>query len=173
VETGTGEHVIFEGHPSWRSILGFYLTGLLVAAVAAGITLLIDSGLLPVVVAAALVLLVLVGLVKRVSTTYSITNQRLRIRRGIIARKVQQTRLERVQNVNTEQSVLERVLQVGAVDFDTAGTTDSDFSFRGVSQPEKVMAAVDEAQREHAADPTGLGGQPAPPTQEQQQPPPA
>ena len=133
------------------------------AAVAAGITLLIDSGLLPVVVAAALVLLVLVGLVKRVSTTYSITNQRLRIRRGIIARKVQQTRLERVQNVNTEQSVLERVLQVGTVDFDTAGTTDSDFSFRGVSQPEKVMAAVDEAQREHAADPTGLGGQPTPP----------
>jgi uncharacterized membrane protein YdbT with pleckstrin-like domain len=173
VETGSGEHVIFEGHPSWRSILGFYLTGLLVAAVAGGITLLIDSGLVPVVVVAVLVLLVLIGLVKRVATTYTITNQRLRIRRGVIARKVQQTRLERVQNVNTEQSVLERVLQVGTVDFDTAGTTDSDFSFRGVSQPEKVMAAVDEAQREHAADPTGLGGaaQPEQPQQPQQPPP--
>jgi uncharacterized membrane protein YdbT with pleckstrin-like domain len=159
VETAHGEHVIFEGHPSWRSILGFYLTGLLVAALAGLITLLIDSGLVPVVVIAVLVLLIIAGLLKRIATTYTITNQRLRIRRGIIARKMQQTRLDRVQNVNTEQSVLERILQVGTVNFDTAGTTDSDFSFRGVSQPEKVMAAVDEAQREYAADPTGLSGE--------------
>ncbi len=123
-----------------------------------------------------LVLVVLIGFIKRIATTYTITNQRLQIRRGIIARKVQQARLERVQNVNTDQSVLDRVLQIGKVDFDTAGTTDSDFSFRGVSQPEKVMASVDEAQREHSADPTGLGDQqPAPtqqPAQEQQPPPP-
>jgi uncharacterized membrane protein YdbT with pleckstrin-like domain len=173
VETGPGEHIIFEGHPSWRSILGFYLKGLLVVAVAGGVTYLIDDGLTPVIVAAALVLVVVIGFVKRIATTYTITNQRLRIRRGIVARKVQQTRLERVQNVNTEQSVLERVLQVGTVDFDTAGTTDADFSFRGVSQPEKVVAAVDEAQREHAADPTGLGAAPTqqPPQQPQQTPP--
>ena len=28
-----GEQVIFEGHPSWRAILGFYLKGILVAVV--------------------------------------------------------------------------------------------------------------------------------------------
>jgi uncharacterized membrane protein YdbT with pleckstrin-like domain len=169
METGPGEHVIFEGHPSWRSILGFYIKGLLVAAVAGGITYLIDDGLTPVVVVAVLVLVVVIGFIKRIATTYTITNQRLQIRRGIIARKVQQARLDRVQNVNTGQSVLERVLQIGKVDFDTAGTTDSDFSFRGVAQPEKVMAAVDEAQREHQAAPTGLG-EAAP---QQEQPPPA
>jgi uncharacterized membrane protein YdbT with pleckstrin-like domain len=170
VETGPGEHVIFEGHPSWRSILSFYLKGLLLAAVAGGITYLIKDDLVPVVVIAILALLLLIGFIKRIATTYTITNQRLQIRRGIIARKVQQARLERVQNVNTDQSVLERILQVGTVDFDTAGTGDSDFSFRGVAQPEKVMASVDQAQREHAADPSGLGGAPPPeqaPTQEQ------
>jgi uncharacterized membrane protein YdbT with pleckstrin-like domain len=160
VGTAAGEHVIFEGHPSWRAIIGFYVKGVLIAAIAGGVTFLINDGLVPVVVVVVLALVVLVGLLKRLSTTYTITNQRLRIRRGIFARKMQQTRLERVQNVNTEQSVLERALQVGTVDFDTAGTTDSDFSFIGVAQPEKVMAAVDEAQREHAADPTGLGGSP-------------
>jgi hypothetical protein len=41
----------------------------------------------------------------------------------------------------------------------------------GVAQPEKVMAAVDEAQREHAADPTGLGGSPEPPEQRSPAPP--
>jgi uncharacterized membrane protein YdbT with pleckstrin-like domain len=166
VETGPGEHVIFEGHPSWRSILGFYIKGLLITAVAGGVTFLIDDGLTPVVVVVVLALMILIGLIKRISTTYTITNQRLHIRRGIIARKVQQTRLERVQNVNTDQSVLDRILQIGKVDFDTAGTTDSDFSFAGVSQPEKVMAAVDEAQREHAAHPTGLGDSPPPPQPE-------
>ena len=28
-----GEQVIFQGHPSWRAILGFYLKGILVAIV--------------------------------------------------------------------------------------------------------------------------------------------
>ena len=27
-----GEQVIFEGHPSWRSIIGFYIKGILVTA---------------------------------------------------------------------------------------------------------------------------------------------
>jgi uncharacterized membrane protein YdbT with pleckstrin-like domain len=167
VETGPGEHVIFEGHPSWRAILGFYVKGLLIAAVAGGIAALVtligggvEAGVVGAVAGVALVLMVVAGLLKRISTVYTVTNQRLNIRRGIIARKIQETRLERVQNVNTEQSVLERVLQVGTLDFDTAGTTDSEFAFVGVSQPEKVMAAVNEAQREHAADPTGLGGSP-------------
>jgi uncharacterized membrane protein YdbT with pleckstrin-like domain len=118
----------------------------------------VKTGTIAVVVAIVLVLLLVVGLVKRIATTYSISNQRLHIRRGIIARHVQETRLERVQNVNTDQSVLERMLQVGTVDFDTAGTGDSDFAFRGVAQPEKVMKAVERAQREHAAGASGLGG---------------
>jgi uncharacterized membrane protein YdbT with pleckstrin-like domain len=160
VETHQGERILFEGHPSWRSILGFYIKGLLLAAVAGGVTALVTKiaddevkgstvALVAIVVFA---LVLLIGFLRRISTTYSISNQRLNIRRGIIARKVQETRLERVQNVNTNQSVLQRILQVGTVDFDTAGSGDSDFAFRGVAQPEKVMAAVDHAQREHAAE---------------------
>jgi uncharacterized membrane protein YdbT with pleckstrin-like domain len=172
VETGPGEHILYEGHPSWRSILGFYLKGLLIALVAGAVGLVASSaGVGAGVLGAFLVFVIVIGLIKRIATTYTITNHRLTIRRGVISRRVQQTRLERVQNVNTEQSVFDRVLQVGTVDFDTAGTTDSDFSFRGVSRPGKVMADVDKAQREHAADPTGLGGSPR--QQQQVEPPPA
>jgi uncharacterized membrane protein YdbT with pleckstrin-like domain len=53
-----------------------------------------------------------------------------------------------VQNVNTSQGVIQRVLQVGTVDFDTAGTGDADFAFRGVNNPEQVVAAVDKAHAE-------------------------
>ncbi len=78
---------------------------------------------------------------------FIITSERLHIRRGLLAKRVQQTQLQRVQNVNTNQSFLERVLRVGTVDFDTAGTDDSDFVFDGVASPETVVAAVDRAQR--------------------------
>ena len=88
-----------------------------------------------------------VGLVKRMATHYVVTTQRLRIRRGILAKPIQQTRIERVQNVNTDQRVLDRILRVGTVDFDTAGTDDSDFTFRGIATRDEVVAAVDRAQR--------------------------
>jgi uncharacterized membrane protein YdbT with pleckstrin-like domain len=95
-------------------------------------------------------LVVLVGFVRRMATTYMVSNQRLYIRRGVLAKRVQQTRIDRVQNVNTDQSLTERILRVGTVDFDTAGTDDSDFTFVGLSNPSRVVAAVDRAQREAA-----------------------
>src|SRR5205823_2729153 len=97
------------------------------------------------------IVVVIVGLVKRIGTRYAITTQRLRIKRGIFRREVQQTRIERVQNVNTRQTFVDRILRVGTVDFDTAGTDDSDFTFFGVSHPEAIVTAVDRAQREAAA----------------------
>jgi uncharacterized membrane protein YdbT with pleckstrin-like domain len=124
----------------------------LVAAVVALVTAIgdgVSGGLVGGVVAAGIVILVLAGFIMRVATVYTITNQRLRIKRGILSKKVQQTRIDRVQNVNTQQSVIDRLLRVGTVDFDTAGTDDSDFTFRGVSSPARVVEAVDRAQ--HAA----------------------
>ncbi len=38
-----GEQVIFEGHPSWRAILGFYLKGILVAAIVGVIAKLVGA----------------------------------------------------------------------------------------------------------------------------------
>jgi uncharacterized membrane protein YdbT with pleckstrin-like domain len=160
VELQPGEKLIFSGHPSWRSILDFYFKGLVLVGVGAGIAALVtlisdkvDWAITGGVAAAVLVLVVIVGLIKRITTTYTITDRRLHIRKGVFTRVTRDTRLERVQNVNTRQSIVERVLRVGTVDFDTAGTEDSDFAFVGVSSPRKVVEAVDKAQREreHAA----------------------
>lgn len=150
--------MIFEGRPSWRSIVSFYAAGLLAAAVLGFLGKLIDTtGTGVIVFVVVLSLAVLVGFLRRVGTSYTITSERLQIKRGLLSRRVQQTSLQRVQNVNTSQSFFERILQVGTVDFDTAGTDDSDFTFIGVAQPEQVVAAVDRAQREAAA------GAPEPP----------
>ena len=86
-------------------------------------------------------LLLLVGWLKRISTRYSITDRRLRIQRGIISRNVEEARLDRVQNVNVRQGVLERILQVGTVDFDTASNrADDTFQFRGSPSPSRSPA---------------------------------
>jgi uncharacterized membrane protein YdbT with pleckstrin-like domain len=63
-----------------------------------------------------------------------------------------------VQNVNTNQTFVSRILRVGTVDFDTAGTDDSDFTFTGVGNPHEVVEAVDHAQREASAASAGPRG---------------
>jgi uncharacterized membrane protein YdbT with pleckstrin-like domain len=107
-------------------------------------------------------LVVLAGFIKRITTHYTITTRRLHIKRGIIAREIQETRLERVQNVNYNQSLLQRILQVGDVDFDTAAGDDYNFIFVGVANPDEVVEQVDRAT--HSGSPSGLGDEPAPPT---------
>ncbi len=143
-----GEEMVFDGHPSWRAVLRFYVIGVILVGVAAAIGALAGgAGIAILAGAIVLAIVVLAGLIKRSATRYVITTERLHIRRGILSRSTQETRVERVQNVNTQQSFFERLLQVGTVDFDTAGTDDSEFRFVGVGNPDEVVRAVDRAQR--------------------------
>jgi uncharacterized membrane protein YdbT with pleckstrin-like domain len=153
-----GEQVIFQGHPSWRAILGFYLKGVAVAIVLGVIAKLLDgNGTAFLVILVVIAATVVIGFVKRVATTYTITNRRLNIKRGIVSREIQETRLERVQNVNFSQSVYQRLMQIGDVDFDTAATDDYNFVFVGVGDPEDVVHSVDQATGAQAAGAHGLG----------------
>ena len=149
-----GEAIVFDGHPSWRGVLSFYLKGLGIAIVVGLVVILATSVAAGVAVFLVVMAIVIgVGFLKRMATSYVITTERLHIRTGLLSKRVQQTSIDRVQNVNTNQSLIERVLRVGEVDFDTAGTDDSDFTFRGVSSPETVVAAVDRARRTNAPGP--------------------
>ncbi len=151
--------MIFQGHPSWRAILGFYLKGILVAAIVGVLAKLFDASSATVflIVLVSIGLTVLIGFVKRVATTYTITDRRLNIKRGIVSREIQETRLERVQNVNYKQSVYQRLMQIGDVDFDTAAGDDYNFVFSGVADPGDVVHRVDQATGVSAAGSHGLG----------------
>ncbi len=159
VKLHPGERVIFEGHPSWRAILGFYLKGLLIAVILGVIAKFAGgSGLTFGVVLVVLAVTFLYGLLKRISTTYTITDRRLNIKRGIISREIQETRLERVQNVNSSQTVYQRFMHIGDVDFDTAGSgSEYGFVFAGVASPADVVHSVDQATQTGAAGSHGLG----------------
>jgi uncharacterized membrane protein YdbT with pleckstrin-like domain len=156
-----GERVLYEGHPSWRAILDFYIKGILATAaicllVALGTNIFGDetnTSLVTIIALVGVAITILAGFIKRVATSYTITNRRLHIKRGIVSRTIQETRLERVQNVNYNQSILQRMLQVGDVDFDTAAGDDYNFVFFGVAEPADVVHMVDQATR--GASPSG------------------
>ena len=149
---GPGEQIVFEGHPSWRAIIAFYLKGIAITAVLVVVLSLIDrigdgigTGLIVAALLAGAAITVVAGFIKRVSTQYTITNRRLHIKHGIVSREIQETRLERVQDVSYSQSVIQRLLQVGDIDFDTASNDPTDFVFAGVDDPEEVVDAVHRA----------------------------
>jgi uncharacterized membrane protein YdbT with pleckstrin-like domain len=148
-----GEDVYFHGHPSWRSMLALYFKGVGVAigagAVVGVVSAIADKsvqvGWVVIGVLAVLVLVGVVGFIRRLSTTYTITNERLTIDTGLLSRDVHETRLERVQNVNSTQSMIERLLRIGTVDFDTAASAEFNFAFYGVADPHGIVRTVDRA----------------------------
>jgi uncharacterized membrane protein YdbT with pleckstrin-like domain len=154
-----GEQVFFHGHPSWLSMPWLYVKGLL-GALGAGVivglasagtayTGKVESRWVIVAVFAVFALVWLRGYLRRLRITYTITDRRLTIGTGLFTRRVHETRLDRVQNVNSRQTMLERMLGIGTVDFDTAAGADFDFTFRGVADPRDIVRTVDHVLREH------------------------
>jgi uncharacterized membrane protein YdbT with pleckstrin-like domain len=166
VDSAPSEQVFFHGHPSWRSMLAFHAKGLLAAigaGVLAGLITAAVSGSVNVLwvvvaVSAVFVFVITRGAIRRKQTTYTITSQRLTIQLGLMSRELHETRLDRVQNVSSRQSLWGRLLGVGTVDFDTAGGASFDFSFRGVAHPHRIVRTVDQALRGQAAAHRAGGG---------------
>jgi uncharacterized membrane protein YdbT with pleckstrin-like domain len=158
-----GETVIYEGHPSWRSILSFYLMGLVVIAVAVVIGVLAgETGFGVAAAGILLVLTLIIGWLRRITTRYLITNRRMQIRRGLIARRTEETRVDRIIDVSVTQGVFDRMLRIGAVDFDNASAQQGDlFRFAGVANPEKVVRAIDQVHEQARAAGAGAGAAPS------------
>lgn len=153
-----GERTIWSGHPTWRASLSFHAKGFALSAVPLVAALLlrtagVDVPVLWFVLAllAGVVLTVGASFVLRYFTQYTITTKRLHIRRGILWKTESSTGVDRLQNITVFQSPLDRILEVGMIDFDTASDDQSDrFSFAGVGAPqslrEQIMRARDDEQ---------------------------
>ena len=143
------ETLIFRTSPSWRSQFGKHVL-LVVGAILLGavVGLIVDVGIG--VAVGVVVALVVFGLLwaERSRTTYTVTSQRVQVREGFLSKEVQQTRLDRIQNVTLDQSVSERLLRIGTVDYDTAGDDGSRFRMTGVANPDALVRLVDRTQRD-------------------------
>jgi uncharacterized membrane protein YdbT with pleckstrin-like domain len=147
-----GEHVIYEGHPSWRSTFGFYVLGLLgsVALGALGYFAFDESvGLAGAIGVGVFLIVLLVGWPRRVATRYLITNKRLTIRHGILSKNIEETRIDRIVDVTARQNPWQRMLAIGDVDFDNASGQGQDlFRFAGIAGPHQVTGSVNRVHEE-------------------------
>jgi len=147
-----GETTVWQGHPSWKSMLVFYVKWTIISLIPVAVWVGLNAGgsdisatWFAVATAIGLVLTYVVGWIKRQTTRYLVTDRRIHIRTGIMSRNERTTHVDRVQNVNLNQSIIQRMLGIGDVDWDTAGTdaSDADFTFRGVDDPSGLVRAAD------------------------------
>ncbi len=163
MELAQGEQVIWRGQPSPRSSVAFFTrwgTLSLVPAVVA--TMLWDKGAptgLSVgdwwVISIVLVVLVIIrDALVRHSMRFTVTNLRIVVRRGIVARAEQTTAIARIQNITTRQTVVQRMLGVGDVEFDTAAgdLAAADLRFDGIANPHDVVRRIDYDARDPSHD---------------------
>ena len=156
-----GEELVWQGRPSWRSMLAFYLEWgffALLPVIVVSVAVKVGNANWPIWVGIVLTIVLLaivlgIGWLRRLITLYTVTSQRLLIRRGILSRKEQAAHIDRVQNVSTTQNLLQRLLRVGDVDFDTAGSADYDFRFAGVSAPRDLREIIAKAYGERPREP--------------------
>jgi putative membrane protein len=140
--------VLWSGHPAWKAQIGFLIRWGAAALIPAIVAIIapLPGGTFRWIGLSAILLLLVVAIagLERARTFYAASTERVVVRRGILSRHLQSTSFERVQNVNLEQTFFDRLLGVGAVDFDTAGTGEGsdDFRFSGVSDPSQVMNIV-------------------------------
>lgn len=159
-----GEEVVWAGRPS-NARVGEELLGetLLIAIGVALFAAPIDQyappsvdvpelGYYPLALVGLGVVLAFVTWVRFKLTAYVLTTQELYKKQGLVSRKVETMRLDRVQDHRFEQSALQRIFGYGHVYVSTAGTNGSNLVFRNVPSPEAVSAHISE-QLESAATP--------------------
>src|ERR1700688_3799328 len=126
-----GENLILKDHPHWVVLIkSILIPGVLVIVVLiADFTVLGPDNLyVPhlrtilslVVIALALLWLVVVW-IRWQSTTYTLTDQRIKIETGVFGRQEKVIPIDRVQDCTTRMSVLGRMLGYGRVEIDAAG----------------------------------------------------
>jgi uncharacterized membrane protein YdbT with pleckstrin-like domain len=139
-----GESLLWRGRPSWRAMMSFWVSVALLAIVVLVLGIVIGQGTWGALIAAVIAVVGLIkGWLERVATHYTITDRRIIIRKGILSRHERAAHIDRVQNVNLTQSFFDRIFQVGTLDFDTAGTEDSDFKFTGIAHPDELRTKID------------------------------
>ena len=137
---------IFKLSPVARAFPGQILLGMISIALAMGLAIRAQDFSWPrwvALVPLALGVLVLVLLWIRVkSSSYRLTDQRLFVRRGWLAKHVNELELYRVKDVLVDQKVLQRLLGYGTITVLAADDTTPEVHLVGISRPTTVKEMI-------------------------------
>jgi membrane protein YdbS with pleckstrin-like domain len=153
--------ILWEAHPSSLGMLDWYFKWVGIATAVSVVAVLGAKLGAYSMVFAVLIILAAYGLVVGASklmlvhTTYQVTRDRVYTHTGILRKRVEKSAISRIQNVTVDQSLIERLLKVGRVDFETAGENirythgrgaeaQPYMDWWGIRRPEMVAALVDD-----------------------------
>ena len=105
-----------------------------------------------VAIVAVFVYLFAVVVYRRYSWAYTIDGETIESREGLIARKVSSIRVRDLRNINVRQTLWQRLMDVGDVEFSSAGGSGIEVSFRGVSDPLQVKSLAQRMQGKSPGD---------------------
>jgi len=88
----------------------------------------------------------LLGVYRRLSWRYLIDEHNIESYQGVLARRVHSIRLEDLRNINVNQTVMQRLLGVGDVEFSSAAGGEVEVIFFGVADPMGVKAMAQRLQ---------------------------
>lgn len=147
-----GEEVVWTGHPSLITESGSVLLGAVLVAVGVALTVGVAPrmgltgplSLVGAVVVLVGLLVVVAAFVRTRTRAYVLTTEEAYARRGLLSRTVRNVRLDRVQNTGFRQSLTGRLVGVGTVYLDTAGTGGTEFVLSSIPDPDRVNGLVTE-----------------------------
>ena len=142
-----GEHMVLSGNPHWWYFWKQVVAGIGVLALLF-LLFSIDSEWVSTAITWVSTLAFVVWLANTIyalvqwrTTRFAVTDQRVAYQSGIIRRSGVSIPLNRINNVNFEQSLIARVLNNGVVTIESAGET-GDSVFENIPNPEKVRTVI-------------------------------
>ncbi len=132
-----GNKVVFEDRPAWREqSLG--IIGLIVVC----ILLLIYTSVAFKYVAGLFVILGAAIALQRCMWHYLVTNDFIQSTQGILSKSTSTIRIADLRSVNVKQSILQRMLGTGDVEFGSAGSAGIEVVFKGVLSPNDLREDI-------------------------------
>jgi membrane protein YdbS with pleckstrin-like domain len=151
---------LYEGVPSWKAFLGYYVIAAFAAVAAIGILSLIDGSGAPLTtkilntaipVAGAVVFMFGVTLYRK-SIKFRVTNTVIETERGIISKRIDVLQLWRCRDVMYRQNLLDRILGIAHIEVFAQDATTSHLEIVGLPASRQLFEQLRdsiEIQREH------------------------
>lgn len=79
------------------------------------------------------------------SVSYLLTSEEVYRKQGVVSRRVQNLRLDQIQNTSFTQTVLGRLASHGDIHIETAGSHGAEITFEDVPDPQRVLGYITEA----------------------------
>lgn len=84
----------------------------------------------------------------RLSTSYYVNENEIRIKKGIIGRKGDSIMPEDIRKIELEQTFIQRILNVGNISFSSSGTEEEKIIFKGIKNPVQIRNEINRLSKE-------------------------